>query len=283
MKIDKKYSNEEIKKFNKEVFQTYKSGDVDTRNQIFEHNIGLINLIMNSKEFNYLESTTEDDAFQYGCLGLLHAIDNYDISKGVEFSTYALYCIKGKICNCISDDDSIIRLPRHIKKLLIKYHKVKAKLELTTSDEVTDDMICEQLYISKDKLTKLQEINYLVISTNMKINEFTPIFFESSDEGHLELIDALENKEKTTIPEEALIQKETKKEIDKVLNTVLTKKQKEIFLARYDESSPVYKENQRKIGEFLGVSHSYVSSVENTAINKLSKNPTLCKVNKSIR
>lgn len=277
MNTNEEYTIDEIKEFNKNVFKTYQKGDVETRNKIFEYNIGLINSMCNSKDLSYFETSSHDDIFQYGSLGLLHAIDNFDPNKGIEFSTYACQCIKYTIYGSIAEFDNQIRLPRGFNILLKKIIKTKAEMQLVNNGQVTDEMVCKKLGMTKEKFYNVLTKSYKIISANMSLKELLNKIDNSPEDAPLELINSLVS-DTFPSPEEALIQKETKKTINREINKTLTDREKQIFLARYSDSSPFYKKSYEKIANNLGFSKQYIWETEEKAIRKLTRNSELRKI-----
>lgn len=267
MKIDKKYTSKEIRSFNKKAFETYQKGDIDTRNEIFEYNIGLVKIVCSFWDLSNLESTTKEDIFQYGCLGLLYAIDNYDISRGVEFSSYAISCIKGQVCNNVYETDSAVHLPLHVKTLLNKLYRIKGNLDLINNGNTPDEILCKELKITSDKLNELKKISHIILSNN-----------NNDDEDDYPIIDYLIDDELFSKPEDVLIAKEIKEEIGDVLDDILTKRQKEILLLRNHPDSSLYDKKYSEISRKIGYSKQYICKTEQQAILKLSKNDTIKKI-----
>ena len=109
-------SNEEML----ELFERYKSGDKFARDDIINGNLKLVLSIL--KFFNKTDEN-KDDLFQVGCVGLLKAVDNFDPSYGVKFSTYCVPMIQGEIRRYIRDNSSI-RVSRSLKDLAYRIMKL---------------------------------------------------------------------------------------------------------------------------------------------------------------
>ena len=111
----------------KELFDLYRKGDLSAREKIVDGNLKLVLSIL--KIFSNSEEN-KDDLFQIGCVGLLKAVDNFDPSYGVKFSTYCVPMILGEIRRYVRDNSSI-RVSRSLKDL--SYRSLKAKDELSIS------------------------------------------------------------------------------------------------------------------------------------------------------
>ena len=104
----------------KELFNKFKNGDLCAREQIIESNYRLVLSILR-KFTNRCENM--DDLFQVGCIGLCKAVDNFDLSYNVRFSTYAVPMIIGEVRRYLRDDN-MIRVSRSVKYL--EYRTLKA-------------------------------------------------------------------------------------------------------------------------------------------------------------
>ena len=111
----------------KELFERLKKGDISAREKIVNGNLKLVLSIL--KIFSNCDEN-KDDLFQIGCVGLLKAVDNFDPSFGVKFSTYCVPMILGEIRRYVRDNSSI-RVSRSLKDL--SYKSLKAKDELSLS------------------------------------------------------------------------------------------------------------------------------------------------------
>ena len=108
-----------------ELFKKMKEGDIFAREDLIQGNLKLVLSIL-KKFANYTDNL--DDLFQVGCLGLVKAIDNFDISYDVRLSTYACPMILGEIKRYLRDN-SVLRVSRSIKDLAYKTLKLKEDYE----------------------------------------------------------------------------------------------------------------------------------------------------------
>ena len=118
-------SNEEMKN----LFEKMKSGDEKAREELINGNLKLVLSIL--KKYNN-RTDNMDDLFQIGTVGLIKAINNFDLSYDVKFSTYAVPMILGEVKRYLRDSNSI-RVARSVKDLA--YRILKAKEELTSKNE----------------------------------------------------------------------------------------------------------------------------------------------------
>lgn len=119
------------------------SGDQTARETILEQNINLVRSIVHRFTGRGYEW---DDLFQIGCIGLLKAIDRFDMAYGVKFSTYAVPMIIGEIRRYMRDDNPI-KVSRSIKELALKIHRSQEKLQGELGREPTVSEIAEVLLL----------------------------------------------------------------------------------------------------------------------------------------
>ena len=117
-------SNEEMN----DLFFKLSCGDESAKSELVNGNLKLVLSLL--KKFNN-RTDNMDDLFQIGCIGLIKAIDNFDLSHNVKFSTYAVPMILGEVKRYLRDNNSM-RISRSIKD--IAYKTIKLKDELTTKN-----------------------------------------------------------------------------------------------------------------------------------------------------
>ena len=128
-------SNEEMT----ELFKKFKEGDKKAKEEIINGNLKLVLSIL--RKYNN-RTDNMDDLFQIGCVGLIKAIDNFDLSHGVKFSTYAVPMIIGEVKRYLRDNNSV-RIARSIKDTAYKALQVKERLTKELDCEPTTKMIAE--------------------------------------------------------------------------------------------------------------------------------------------
>jgi len=235
-------SSEEMK----ELFVKMKNGDMTARDKIAQGNLKLVLSIL--KKFNR-RSENMDDLFQIGCVGLMKAIDNFDLSHEVKFSTYAVPMILGEIKRYLRDNISI-RVSRSVKD--IAYHSLKLKEELTNKNNVepTIKEIADIL-----KVPECEIINALD-SLKSPISIFEPIYNDGGDTIYL--LDQIEDKK-------------TKKDLDVRLAVEkaidrLSGREQYILDQRYFVGR-----TQMEIADEIGISQAQISRLEKNALIRIRK------------
>ena len=129
-----------------ELFVQIKNGDKDAREKFIHGNLRLVlSVIQRFAD----RGENADDLFQVGCIGLIKSIDNFDISLGVQFSTYAVPMIIGESRRYLRDNNSI-RVSRSIRDLAYKALQAKEKIIKETGKEPTVEQIAKELEVSKE-------------------------------------------------------------------------------------------------------------------------------------
>lgn len=229
-----------------ELFQKYQQGDLKAKEKIINANIKLVLSIL--KRFN----TTEDninDMFQIGCIGLIKAVDNFDLSVGVKFSTYAVPLILGEIKRAYRDSNPI-RVSRGIKDLAYKILEYKEKYFNKYGKEPTNEKIASSLKIDE------YLISYALTSLKEPISIYSPIYNDGGDTIYL--LDQIANKEKE-------YDKETLIALRKSINK-LKDREREIIYSRY-----FIGKTQTELSKELNISQAQVSRLESNALKLIKK------------
>ena len=231
-----------------DLFIKLKNGDQNARKLLAEGNLKLVLSIL-KKYQNRCDNM--DDLFQIGCIGLMKAIDNFDLSKNVRFSTYAVPLILGEIRRYLRDNSNI-RISRSIKDLAYKILKIKEEHFLTTGYELNNLTVAKKLGVS--------EIDVIIALDAMKdpVSMFEPIYNNGGDTIFLE--DQLESK------------KEKSSNWDNVISLIdaiedLKDKEKRIIKERF-----LIGKTQMEIAEEIGISQAQVSRLEKGGIKNIKKN-----------
>ena len=215
-----------------------KNGDIEARGQIVEKNVGLIWSV--AKKF-YNRGHEPEDLFQIGSIGLIKAIQKFDSSFGVKFSTYAVPMIMGEIKRFIRDD-GIIKVSRSLKELSIKAMGIKEALERENGEEPKMSDIAARMEIPVEELAMALEAGARPES-----------LYNSTDDGNREgksLIDKIESDENH---EDTIVDKIVLKD---VLEKFPEREQKIIVLRYFKQKT------QAQIAEMLGISQVQVSRIE---------------------
>ena len=225
-----------------ELIELSQKGDYLARDELVQGNLKLILSVV--KKFNN-RGENLDDLFQVGTLGLLKAIDNFDYSFGVKFSTYAVPMIIGEIRRYLRDN-SIIRVSRSMKDLAYKVLSFKEEYIKEHMKEPSTEEIAKALEVETiDVIISLESIQD-------PISIYTPIYNNGGDEIYL--IDQIGDE---TNSEDKRVLEMT---IEKGL-TKLSKREREIIDQRYYQNK-----TQMEIASEIGISQAQVSRLEKNAL-----------------
>lgn len=213
--------------------------------------MGNLKLVLSAVKPYCSQKYSLDDLFQIGVIGLIKSIDNFDVSKNVMFSTYAVPMIRGEIKRYVRDSVSILRVSRQVKDLA--YHCFKAKEELTQQLErsPTYEEISKYLNIKKKQVKEAFESFNPVMSFSEPIN--------NTDEDSLELYDIISDPEDL---EEKVI---TNLTLKTALNS-LDEIERRIIDNRYFEGL-----TQMEVAQEFNISQAQVSRLEKQALKNMRK------------
>ena len=242
-----------------QLFVKAKSGDKQAREQIINCNLRLVVSIAKKYQAQHLALL---DLIQEGNLGLMTAYDKYDLSKGYKFSTYATFWIKQSISNAISNKNDIIRKPVYLKENIAKMKKVASVIEMQKGGEsATSEEIAKALKCSPKSIENMQK----VISNSQVVSMETPLNSETDDT----LQDFIADEESET-PDEIVANKQKKSVILKVIDKVLTPREKDVILMRNGFTTGE-EETLQAIGDKLGLTRERVRQLESQALKKLAR------------
>ena len=236
---------------NKEMYELFlklknNKEDSITREKLTLGNLKLVLSIL-KKYSNRCENM--DDLFQIGCVGLVKAIDNFDLSYGVKFSTYSVLMIEGEIRKYLRDN-STIRVSRSVKDTAYKVLKFKSDYLLLNGKEPSIDEISKELDID------VEDITFSLDATKGTISYFEPIYDDGGETIYL--FDQLsDNNDKLNITDSLALKE--------AFNS-LKEKEKSVILDRY-----FYGKTQVELSEELNISQAQVSRIEKTALANIKK------------
>lgn len=229
------------------LFKKMKDGDVFARNLLVEGNLKLVLSIL--KRFNN-RNENMDDLFQIGCVGLVKAIDNFDLSHEVKFSTYAVPMILGEIRRYLRDNNSI-RVSRSLKDTAYKSLKFKEEYLSENGKEASIEEIANNLNV------KTYDVISALESLREPVSIFEPIYSDGGDTIYLS--DQIEDK---SIDSDSFSERLALEDaIDK-----LEEREKFILDERF-----IIGKTQMEIAEELNISQAQVSRIEKGAIKELKK------------
>ena len=230
-----------------ELFKRYKNGDMSAKEELVNGNLKLVLSIL--KRFNN-DKYNMDDLFQIGCVGLIKAVDNFDLSVGVMFSTYAVPLILGEVKRYIRDNTSL-RISRSIKDLAYQILNFKESYYNDHGIEPSPQVIAD--YLNKSEY----EINEALESLRNPVSIFEPIFNDGGDTIYLE--DQIADKKEKERDRDMLIS------LRRALGKI-KEREREILLDRF-----IIGKTQMEIAESLGISQAQVSRLEKNAIVNVRK------------
>lgn len=237
-------SNEE----KQELFKRIKAGDQKAREEFINGNLKLVLSII--KKFNN-RGENVDDLFQVGCIGLMKAIDNFDLSQNVLFSTYAVPMIIGEIRRHLRDNNSI-RVSRSLRDIAYKALQSKEKLTRQKAKEPTIEEISKDIEIPKE------EIAYALNAIQEPVSLYEPVYNDGVDS--LYIMDQIKDSKNI---DENWIEDITINEAMKKLND----REKLIINKRFFDGK-----TQMEVAEEIGISQAQVSRLEKTALLRMKKN-----------
>ena len=189
-----------------------------------------------------------DDLFQVGVVGLIKAIDNFDVSIGVRFSTYAVFMIDGEIKRYIRDNSSL-RISRSVKELSYSIINYREEYLNTNGVYPSNEEVCSYFNISEYEL--YNSLN----SLNKPVSIFEPIYNDGGET--LFLLDQLEDTSSRDLDSLILLR-------DAILK--LKDRERSVLLKRYVEGL-----SQSEIASVLNISQAQVSRIESSALNNVRK------------
>ncbi len=238
-----KLSNKE----NEELMKKIKNGDREARDTFI---IGNMRLVLSLVKRFRIKNLGADDVFQAGCVGLIKAIDGFDMSVGVKFSTYAVPMIVGEIKRYLRDGNSL-RVSRSIRDTAYKALKAREAIE-SRDEEATIAKIAEEMQVAE------REVVYALDAISDPVSIYEPVYNKAGDT--LLLMDQLcDEKNTDEIWTEHVALGEA---IGK-----LGEREKKILFLRYYEGK-----TQTEISREVGISQAQVSRLEKNALENIKLN-----------
>ena len=231
-----------------DLIKRSQNGDKEARDYLVEGNLKLVLSVI--RKFNN-RGENLDDLFQIGSIGLLKAIDNFDFTHGVKFSTYAVPMIIGEIRRYLRDN-SKLRIPRSLKDIAYKALQYKEQCIKTTGFEPNIDEVAQ--YLNVEVIDVVMALEAIIDPVSI----YTPIYSNGGDEIYL--MDQISNGE---YDENKRINNLIVEEGVKRLNPRL----KNIIEQRYYENK-----TQVEIAIELGISQAQVSRLEKQALKEILNN-----------
>lgn len=224
------------------LFERIEAGDRSARETYIEGNLRLVLSVIKR-----LSSSNEnvDDLFQIGCIGLIKAIDNFDSSLNVKFSTYAVPMIIGEIRRFLRDNSSL-RVSRSLKDTAYKAIYAKDTLTRRNLKEPSMEEIANEIGLSKE------DIVYALDAIQNPMSLYEPVYTDGGDTLYvMDQISDKKNKEETWIEHLSLSEAMKK----------LSSREHEIISLRFFEGK-----TQMEVADMIGISQAQVSRLEKNAL-----------------
>lgn len=229
-----------------ELLRRVKNGDMEARDELIKGNLRLV-LSVIQRFTNRGENA--DDLFQVGCIGLIKAIDHFDINHGVRFSTYGVPMIIGEIRRYLRDNNSI-RVSRSLRDTAYKAMQVKEKMTAQNDREPTVEEIAEKLDIPREEVVVALE------SVVAPVSLYEPVFSNGGDTIYV--MDQIgDNNDDNNWLDEISLKEAIKN---------LSERERNILSLRYFKGK-----TQMEVASEIGISQAQVSRLEKTALDKVKK------------
>lgn len=237
-----------LKNQEKEIlFERILKGDKEARETYIKGNLRLVLSIIQRFSNN---NENVDDLFQIGCIGLMKAVDNFDITQGVKFSTYAVPMIIGEIRRYLRDNNTI-RVSRSLRDIAYKAIYTKEAMMKQSDKEPTIQEIAKKLGV------KSEDIVYAMDAVQSPVSLFEPVYTEGGDT--LYIMDQISDKKNK---EEKWIQDIAVKEALKQLN----QREYDIIAMRFFQGK-----TQMEVAKEVDISQAQVSRLEKNALKSMRK------------
>ena len=230
-----------------ELLVKINEGDEEARNTFINGNLRLVLSVI--QRF-YGRGETADDLFQVGCVGLIKAIDNFDLSQNVQFSTYAVPMIVGEVKRYLRDNNSI-RVSRSVRDLAYKAIQTKEKMTKEKGREPTIEEIAKELNVEKE------EIAFSLDAIQDPVSLQEPVYNDGAES--IFLMDQVKDSKNT---DELWIEKMA---IEGALKK-LKEKEKNIVVKRFFDGK-----TQMEVADEIGISQAQVSRLEKSAISHIKR------------
>jgi RNA polymerase primary sigma factor len=248
-----------LKKLNKEP------DNLKLRNEILIRNKRLIFAVIEKMINRYeIGILSREDLFQAGIIGLMKAIEKFDVKKKIKLSTYAFFWIKQGIQKEIFKNSSTIRIPLHFREDIAEYRKIKAKIISSSKRHLSKKEIEDKIGFKKTKIFKIEELEKRTISLDEKASRK-----QKKEEKGSSVIDLLISKNSPV--GSAIEKKELKKQISKIISSVLNKREQTIIKMRFGFSKEEKSYTLQEVGKKLNLTRERIRQIQDEALEKLKK------------
>ncbi len=230
-----------------ELIRRSREGDKEARETLIEENMGLIHHVVKRFLGRGVEA---EDLFQIGAIGLVKAVDRFDLSFDVRFSTYAVPMIAGEIKRFLRDD-SMIKISRSLKELAIRAARLREELLMECGEEPGVEELAERLGVEPEELVQAMD-------GSAEVESLQKIVYQGDGEG-LSLMDKVDQgkDEEETLLRQLLLEQ---------LLSSLEPKERRLIVLRF-----FHDRTQTQVAEELGMSQVQVSRLEKKILQALKK------------
>ena len=226
-----------------------KEGDQEARRQLIEGNLRLVLSVI--QRFSS-RGENVDDLFQVGCVGLIKAIDNFDINQPVKFSTYGVPMIIGEIRRYLRDN-SAIRVSRSMRDTAYRVLQVRERLISETQREPTVEQIAKELDIPRE------DVVFAMDAIMDPVSLYDPVYSDSGGDTLCVMDQVRDTKNTDENWTDRIALKDAMKRLDD--------RERRILSLRFYEGK-----TQMEVSAEVGISQAQVSRLEKGAINTIKKN-----------
>lgn len=228
------------------LFERIERGDMQARETFINGNLRLVLSIVGRFASR---GENPDDLFQVGCVGLIKALDNFDRSQGVQFSTYAVPMIIGEVRRYLRDYNSI-RVSRSVRDTAYRALQIKERMTSLNGKEPSVEAIAKEMEKPKE------EIVFALDAISEPVSLFEPVYHDGGDTVFI--MDQLSDEKNDERWIEHIVLKEAMEH--------LNEKERQILDLRFFSGR-----TQTEVAEEIGISQAQVSRLEKSAINHMKK------------
>ena len=230
-----------------ELIRRSQDGDKAARETLIEENLGLIHHVVKRFLGRGVEA---EDLFQIGAVGLVKAVDRFDLSFGVRFSTYAVPMIAGEIKRFLRDD-SMIKVSRSLKELAVKAARLREQLLMERGEEPGVDELARRLKVEPEELVQAMD-------SSIEVESLQKVICQGSSEG----VSLMERVEQGHDEQEELLRRMLLEE----LLSSLEPRERRLIVLRF-----FYARTQTPVAMELGMSQVQVSRLEKKILSALKE------------
>ena len=250
-----------------EIIRRIRSGDEDVKEKFIANNMRLVSYIASS----YRGLADVDDLFQEGMIGLLKAIDNFNLDIGVKFSTYATYWAKASMLRSIKNTSRQIRIPVGIEDLILRVNSIRQTILAETGEDPDIKTVARLANLTVERVQDLDK--YSLTCSNISINQDVGIQGNGQNDDY-SLLDTLEDE--TVNIEEDAARKMLVAQISEIVEGFLSEKEKVILYQRFGFFGRP--RTLQEIADMIGITREGVRRRLNAIYKKLGKSKDMQRV-----